>query len=169
MRYFGSVATSPSGSSSTSAAISSRLRTTTAMSKPNASSIAFSTSRPTLPGDVSAALSATLPLCTYVLTSWKPAASSAARSSPIGTLLWPPTLMPRRSAMCRVIGRGALQPELLAHDARHLAAIGAALRLPHDEADDHADRLHVALAELLDHVAVRVERLLDDRLARLPR
>src|SRR3954471_2267016 len=60
-----------------------------------------------------------------------------------------------------------LQAELGPHDPRDLAAVGAALRLAHHEADDHADRLHVALAQLLDDVGVRVERLLDDRLQRV--
>src|SRR5512132_339544 len=75
--------------------------------------------------------------------------------------------MPRRSAMCRVIGDAGSEPELLANDARHLAAVGAALRLAHDEPNDDADRLHVPLPQLLDDVRVRVERLLDDRLERL--
>src|SRR3954470_7725713 len=59
------------------------------------------------------------------------------------------------------------EPELLAHDARDLAAVGAALRLAHDEADDDPDRLHVALAQLLDDVGIGVERLLHDRLERV--
>src|SRR4051794_566300 len=58
------------------------------------------------------------------------------------------------------------EPELLAHDPRDLAAVGAALGLAHHEADDDADRLHVAGAKLLDDRGVGVERLLDDRLER---
>src|SRR3954453_8285436 len=61
----------------------------------------------------------------------------------------------------------ASEPELLAHDPRDLAAVGAALRLAHHEPDDHADRLHVAFAQLPPDVGVGVERLLHDRLERV--
>src|SRR3954451_11754329 len=60
-----------------------------------------------------------------------------------------------------------LQPQLLAHDPRDLATVGAALRLAHDEPDDHADRLHVALAQLLDDVRIGLEGPPDDRLERV--
>ena len=59
--------------------------------------------------------------------------------------------------------RSRLEPELLAHDARDLAAVGAPARLAHDVADDDPDRLHVAGAQPLDDVRVGVERGLDDR------
>src|SRR3954469_15265375 len=55
-----------------------------------------------------------------------------------------------------------LQPELLADDPRDLLAVGAAARLLHHVADDHADRLHVAALQLLRHVGVGGQRPLDD-------
>ena len=48
----------------------------------------------------------------------------------------------------------ALEPELLAHDARDLAAVGAPARLAHDVADDDADRLHVPGAQALGDLGV---------------
>ena len=59
------------------------------------------------------------------------------------------------------------EPELLAHDARDLGAVGAPLRLAHDVADDRADRLHVAGLDLLGGVGVGGERGLDDRVQRV--
>src|SRR4051812_25063935 len=57
---------------------------------------------------------------------------------------------------------GYLEVQLLAHEAVHLAAVGAALRLAHHEADDRADRLRLAAPELLDGLRVGFERAVDD-------
>src|SRR5206468_3016222 len=53
--------------------------------------------------------------------------------------------------------------QLLPHESRDLLAVGAALRLPHHETDDRADRAHVPLAKLLDGRRVARERPVDDR------
>src|SRR3954447_6076574 len=63
-----------------------------------------------------------------------------------------------------MIRRGSLQTQLLAHEAVDLTAVGAALRLAHDEADDRADRLGLAALELLDGLRVGLERTVDDAL-----
>src|SRR5215831_16221529 len=47
--------------------------------------------------------------------------------------------------------------ELLVHEPRHLAAVGAALGLAHHVADDRPDRLGVAGANLLGGVRVRCQ------------
>src|SRR3954454_18982261 len=57
-----------------------------------------------------------------------------------------------------------LDPELLADQPVDLAAVGAALRLAHDRADERAHRLRVAAADALDDVGVVVDHLGDDRL-----
>src|SRR4051812_23295455 len=48
------------------------------------------------------------------------------------------------SQTCGGRGTGPLKLQLLAHEAVHLAAVGAALGLAHHEADDGADRLRLA-------------------------
>ena len=61
--------------------------------------------------------------------------------------------------------------ELRADQPLHLAAVGAALRLPHHGADDRADRLPLAGLDLLDRVGVGGDRAIDDlaQLVRPPR
>src|SRR4051812_49733232 len=54
--------------------------------------------------------------------------------------------------------------QLLPDQAVHLAAVRAALRLAHHEADDGADGLALATAQLLDRLRVGLERPLHDRL-----
>ena len=53
--------------------------------------------------------------------------------------------------------REPLEPELLAHDPRDLAAVGAPAGLAHDVADDDADRFHVTGAQALGDLGVGVE------------
>src|SRR3954447_1192581 len=64
----------------------------------------------------------------------------------------------------RMISRGPLQTQLLAHEAVDLAAVGAALGLAHHEADDRSDRLGLAALELLHGLRIRLERAVDDAL-----
>src|SRR5689334_17979674 len=52
--------------------------------------------------------------------------------------------------------------QLLADKTVHLAAVGAALGLAHDETDDGADRLLLAALQLLYRARVRLERAVDD-------
>src|SRR3954471_6855517 len=83
--------------------------------------------------------------------------ASSGRSSPCGSVAtfgasWKPGSFRRSYA------------ELLADQTVHLAAVGAALRLAHHEADDRSDGLALAAAELLDGLRVRLESAVDDRL-----
>src|SRR3989440_8683455 len=56
----------------------------------------------------------------------------------------------------------ALHAELLADQAGDLAPVRTALGLPHDGADQRADRLRVAAAHLVGRVGVRLDRARDD-------
>src|SRR3954464_4899906 len=52
--------------------------------------------------------------------------------------------------------------KLLADQPRDLAAVGAALRLAHDVADQRSNRLHVAVAHLCGGLGIRLDRGGDD-------
>src|SRR5262245_26028768 len=102
------------------------------------------------------------------------AASIASGSSAVhsASVVWPDWSMRMSRDMRTSIGlgdpivrrAGLLEAELLAHEPRDLAAVGAAARLAHHVADDDANRLHVAAAQALGDVGIGVERRLDERL-----
>src|SRR4051794_8998848 len=77
-----------------------------------------------------------------------------------------PYLLGRASVPGRSYARSGVcqerSAELLADQAVHLAAVRAALRLAHHEADDRPDRLALAPLVLLDGLRVRLEGPVDD-------
>src|SRR3954452_16258205 len=68
----------------------------------------------------------------------------------------------RRAMASMVRLRAISDAELLAQQAVDLAAVGAALGLAHDRADERADRLRVAAAHALGDVGVRLDHARDD-------